>query len=76
MAIVYISNCTERVFESFQARSFGFVRKSSYLKDIQAVVKMYMGSLKKENGRRLEIEDNNYFASKSTRHFVRARIEA
>ena len=56
MAIIYISNCTERVFESFQARPFGFVRKSSYLKDIQAVVKLYVGSLKEENGRRLEIK--------------------
>ncbi len=56
MAIIYISNCTEKVFESFQARPFGFVRKSSYLKDIQAVVNLYVGSLKEENSRRLEIK--------------------
>ena len=56
MAIIYISNCTEKVFESFQARPFGFVRKSSYLKDIQAVVKLYVGSLTQEDNRRLEIK--------------------
>lgn len=57
-AIIYISNCEERVFESFKARPFGFVRKSSFLKDIQSVVKLYVDSRKGVDTRRLEVKSS------------------
>lgn len=56
IAIIYISNCEERVFDSFQARPFGFVRKSSFLKDIQSVATLYTESLRSENDRQLEVK--------------------
>lgn len=55
-AIIYISNCEERVFDSFRARPLGFVRKSSFLKDLQSVVKLYIESTRNEDDRRLEIK--------------------
>lgn len=55
--IIYISNCEERVFDSFAARPFGFVRKSSILKDIESVTKSYLASLKDEGkSQNLEIK--------------------
>lgn len=54
--IIYISNCVEQVFDAFRARPFGFVRKSSFLKDIQSVVKLYAESIRNESKRRLEIK--------------------
>lgn len=57
-AIIYISNCEERVFDSFRARPLGFVRKSSFLKDLQSVVKLYIESTRNEDNRRLEIKTN------------------
>lgn len=40
--IVYVSECEERVFESFMVQPLGFVRKSNFLNDIAAVVQLYM----------------------------------
>ena len=54
--IIYISNCVDQVFDSFRARPFGFVRKSSFLKDIQSVVKLYADSMQESNKRRLELK--------------------
>ena len=54
--VIYISNCEDRVFESLQTRPFGFVRKSSFLQDTQAVVKLYIESRKGADNRRLELK--------------------
>ena len=60
-AIIYISNCEDRVFDSFQARPFGFVRKSSFLQDTQAVVKLYIESRRNADNRRLEVKTPDGF---------------
>ena len=39
--VVFVSECEERVFESFSVQPLGFVRKSNFLNDIAAVVEMY-----------------------------------
>lgn len=40
--IVFISSHTERVFETFPAQPFGFVRKNSFMRDIAEVVDRYV----------------------------------
>lgn len=40
--IVFVSECENRVFESFEVQPLGFVRKSNFLNDISAVVQLYM----------------------------------
>ena len=40
--IVYVSSAEERVFESLSVHPYGFVRKSSFLKDIAGIAKMYI----------------------------------
>ncbi len=42
VVIIYISNCEDRVFDAFTAHPFGFVRKSSFLKDVESVVRLYI----------------------------------
>ena len=42
VVIIYISNCEDRVFDAFAAHPFGFVRKSSFLKDVESVVRLYI----------------------------------
>ena len=39
--VVFVSECEERVFESFSVQPLGFVRKSNFLNDIAAVVELY-----------------------------------
>ena len=39
--VVFVSECEDRVFESFSVQPLGFVRKSNFLNDIAAVVEMY-----------------------------------
>lgn len=40
--IIYVSSAEERVFDSFRVHPYGFVRKSSFLKDIAGIAKMYL----------------------------------
>jgi DNA-binding LytR/AlgR family response regulator len=40
--IVFVSECEDRVFESFEVQPLGFVRKSNFLNDIASVVQLYM----------------------------------
>lgn len=40
--IIYVSSAEERVFESLSVHPYGFVRKSSFLKDIAGIAKMYI----------------------------------
>lgn len=42
--IIFVSNCEDRVFESLSVHPFGFVRKSSFLKDVESVVNLYIAS--------------------------------
>lgn len=39
--VVFVSECEDRVFESFSVQPLGFVRKSNFLNDIAAVVELY-----------------------------------
>lgn len=56
-SVIFISNCEDRVFDSFAVHPFGFVRKSSFLKDVESVVKLYIASQKgkEDDGRFIEI---------------------
>lgn len=47
--IIYVSSKEEKVFETFSARPFGFVRKSNFMEDINAVITNYIkqGKLRK-----------------------------
>lgn len=49
--IVYVSECENRVFDSFQVRPLGFVRKSNFLNDIAAVVELYIKTCAQDSGR-------------------------
>ena len=40
--IIFVSECENRVFESFEVQPLGFVRKSNFLNDIAAVVRLYI----------------------------------
>ncbi len=40
-AIIFVSNYEGRVFDAFKAQPFGFVRKSTFLKDVESIVKLY-----------------------------------
>ena len=40
--IVYVSECENRVFESFSVFPLGFVRKSNFLNDIADIVRLYI----------------------------------
>lgn len=40
--IIFVSECENRVFESFEVQPLGFVRKSNFLNDISAVVRLYL----------------------------------
>lgn len=60
--IVYISDCEERVFDTFKVHPFGFIRKSRFFKDIESVVKMYVAMLNKNSiAKMLEIKNYNEF---------------
>lgn len=41
--IVFVSNCENRVFDSFQAEPIAFVRKNKFFSDMTAAIKTYMG---------------------------------
>ena len=57
--IIFVSNCEGRVFESFSVHPFGFIRKSSFLKDVESLTKMFIASLEdeKDDGGKMEIKN-------------------
>lgn len=40
--IIFVSNCEDRVFESFKVHPFGFVRKSNFLLDFSNVISSFI----------------------------------
>lgn len=55
--IVYVSEAESRVFESFLVQPLGFVRKSSFLNDIAAVVELYVKTCSQdERGEYIEFQ--------------------
>lgn len=46
--IIFVSECEERVFESFAVQPLGFVRKSNFLNDIADVVDLYIRTTSQE----------------------------
>lgn len=41
--IIFVSNCENRVFDSFKVEPIAFVRKSRFFSDMTSAIKMYMG---------------------------------
>ena len=55
--IIFVSECESRVFESFEVQPLGFVRKSNFLNDIAAVVKLYIKTcVQEQNSGYMEFE--------------------
>lgn len=55
--IIFVSECESRVFESFEVQPLGFVRKSNFLNDIAAVVKLYIKTcVQEQNSEYMEFE--------------------
>ena len=48
--LIYISDCEQRVFRSFQARPFRFIRKSRFYQEMVPVVKDMLNELHKRKG--------------------------
>lgn len=46
--IIYISQCENRVYESFLARPIGFVRKQYFLSDMSNIMKLYVSTLRRK----------------------------
>ncbi len=47
-SLIFVSNYEGRVFESFQAQPFGFIRKSNFLDDVEKLVKLYLKRMQTE----------------------------
>ena len=60
-ALVFVSSQQERVFETFEAEPFGFVRKDRFMQDITVLLNRYLDTVKEqEPGKRfLEINGIN-----------------
>lgn len=55
--IIFVSECESRVFESFEVQPLGFVRKSNFLNDIAAVVRLYIKTcIQEQNSEYMEFE--------------------
>lgn len=58
--IVYVSECENRVFESFSVFPLGFVRKSNFLNDIADIVRLYIRKYaKKQKADQLKFTTRN-----------------
>ena len=58
--IIFVSECESRVFESFEVQPLGFVRKSNFLNDIAAVVRLYVKTcVQEQNSGYMEFETRN-----------------
>lgn len=56
--IIFVSNREERVFDSFLAAPFGFIRKSNFIKDTNRLLKMYLEEWEKRETTHEFIEVN------------------
>lgn len=56
LEIIYVSSAEERVFDSLSVHPYGFVRKSSFLKDIAGIVKMYVAEHSEKESSILELK--------------------
>lgn len=63
--IIFISSCSERVFDAFSVHPFGFIRKSHFLKDITDVISSFIES--RQSGRNssivLKVKDSTFTIS-------------
>ena len=64
--IIFISNREDRVFETFKVLPFGFVRKSSFSKDIVNVLQLYIQK---------RIMEDTYIAIKSNNNSVIQKVK-
>ena len=57
-SIVFVSNRTDRMFDTFAAEPFGFVRKNHFMEDLNQIVTRYMEKLKiKDQGDLVRFQD-------------------
>lgn len=61
--IIYVSGAEERVFDSFSVHPYGFVRKSSFLKDVAGIAKMYTAEHTETSAATLELKAHNSILS-------------
>lgn len=54
--IIYVSSEEGRVFDSLSVHPYGFVRKSSFLKDIAGIVKMYIAEHSEKESASIELK--------------------
>lgn len=61
--IIFVSSKTDRVFETFEIRPFGFIRKDNFVKDISSVVNRYIQQRVLNSGKSsvLGVKDGNVF---------------
>lgn len=58
--IVYVSECEDRVFESFSVYPLGFVRKSNFLNDVSGIVRLYIRKyMKNQRAEQLKFTTRN-----------------
>lgn len=57
--IIYLSAMDDRVFDSFEASPFAFMRKSRFIDDIYKVMKRFVASLDSSGFQRLVIQETN-----------------
>lgn len=66
--IIFVSECESRVFESFEVQPLGFVRKSNFLNDIAAVVRLYIKTcVQEQTSEYMEFETRSGLLSMKTR---------
>ena len=63
--IIFVSNCEDRVFESFKVHPFGFVRKSNFLLDFSNVISTFIQQKERSDSKndRLIIKKEKSFLS-------------
>lgn len=57
VTIIYISSHEERVFESFEAKPYYFIRKTTFLEEIAKVIKKFVKEMENQTFRSLIVKD-------------------
>lgn len=58
VTIIYISSHEERVFESFDAKPYYFIRKTTFLEEIRNVIQKFVKEMENQNFRDLIVRDD------------------
>lgn len=70
--LVFVSSDSNRVFDTFDVRPFGFIRKSHFMKDLPGVIERFekMKINKEQGGDILQIHEGKGYMSVDVDHFV------